>query len=620
MGNVLTPELREQLLQHLGDRLAGGEVLVTSAQFEKAAAEGYQLLTGEAVSEAVQQEVREFLEAAHQEDPSQLTVPGLENWISLTVLGQVRQAGWGLIEVQEGGTQLIRELLHSAKAQALLTQLGVKAQMVNMSACQRTIVNKVARKRDDTQRKSAARLAQLADAATKRAARAAREQEAVDLQLAQTTASVDGDDVEAAQERLDGLLLPPVEPPTEAEIEARRASEAAERRQLRQTQMTELITHLDSYVERGRISEEDAQKLREAHKAEQARRARDPESMVRNSVLEGTVRDSIEKSMKKSVDYVVAYLQVFRALLRIDARYDASLRFLVEHGEAINADPEPEAPSPLGPVIEALAAETSLMQVLVDLMDRKEAEVRMMAAHLPPYNLVLKRDQARLERVAVDVAFVEALREMPEEQLSQRMHSADKRQRARLPAAMLSLIVLIGRVFKPTPFRKELRMLKIHLIIEEFYRATKDVEQARHQAQEFLKGRLKRLYPDLEPGESDELQRRGEEIVRRVEKKVLAERAGSTGGGESGATASSDSEDLSEDEKRMGAMLVRIPTRIAGRERNIRHVVMPEEGEGERFVVARRDPESGELVPALRRGKPRFAERGRDGVWELVKD
>jgi hypothetical protein len=57
MGNVLTPELREQLLQHLGDRLAGGEVLVTSAQFEKAAAEGYQLLTGEAVSEAVQQGV-----------------------------------------------------------------------------------------------------------------------------------------------------------------------------------------------------------------------------------------------------------------------------------------------------------------------------------------------------------------------------------------------------------------------------------------------------------------------------------------------------------------------------------------------------------------------------------
>lgn len=89
--------------------------------------------------------------------------------------------------------------------------------------------------------------------------------------------------------------------------------------------------------------------------------------------------------------------------------------------------------------------------------------------------------------------------------------------------AMLSLTALINRLIKPMPIRKELRMLKINLVIEEFYNASEDVEQARQRAQEFLRSRLKSLYPDMSREETAELQRRGEEIVQRVEEKVLAE-------------------------------------------------------------------------------------------------
>jgi hypothetical protein len=97
----LTAELREQVLVHLGDRLSQGEVLVSGKQFVNAAEEGFLTLTGEPVA------------AANAADPTQLLVPGFENWVTLSVLAQVRKAGWGITEVQEQGTQLIRDFMKS---------------------------------------------------------------------------------------------------------------------------------------------------------------------------------------------------------------------------------------------------------------------------------------------------------------------------------------------------------------------------------------------------------------------------------------------------------------------------------------------------------------------------
>ena len=44
---------------------------------------------------------------------------------------------------------------------------------------------------------------------------------------------------------------------------------------------------------------------------------------------------------------------------------------------------------------------------------------------------------------------------------------------------MLSVNALIGSLIKRTPFRKQDRVLKINLIVEKFFRSTKDVEEAR---------------------------------------------------------------------------------------------------------------------------------------------
>ena len=610
---ALGPAVREQLLVYLGDRLSTGEVLVTAEQFVSAAQEGYTVLTGESADESMRGQLAQFLQAANAEDPTQLKAPGVENWISLSVLAQVRKAGFGITEVQEQGTQLIRDFMRTDKTKALLDQLGLKSQFVNMNNCHRYVANRIAGRQDDAHKTAANRLAGLATAA------AARLQEAENNKP-------EADPSVGAEQRIEALLSGPVDLPDEAESDARRQSEKKVRARLRQEQMGELIGNLDNYISLGRITAEDAERLRKSHQVDVAMKAgkvdQEKGSKIRNSILSGEARDRVEKNVKEALDYSVAYLQVFEALGRIDAQFDPGIRFLVRHGEAINEDAEEGAPASLGPVVEALMEDTEALRPLIDLMDRKEAEVRMIAARLPPYSLIVKRDQGRVERVAVDEDFIEQVRQLSSEDLATQLHSSDRRQRARPAAAMLSLTVLINRLIKPTPFRKELRLLKINLIIEEFYHATQDVEQARQRATDFLKGRLRSLYPDLSREETEELQRRGAEIVQRVEDKVLAERAAKKAaqGGAASGEDDDDEDTLTDEDRKLGVQIQRVSVKIAGRVRQIRYRVMPDEKDKERFVIARRDPDSGTMGPVLRRGAPRYVERGRDGSWELAKD
>lgn len=136
----------------------------------------------------------------------------------------MRKAGFGITEVQERGTQLIHDFMRADRTRALLEQLGLKSQLVNMSECHRFVANRNAGRQDDGQKDASARLAGLASAAAERVAEAKR--------LAPPDPSV------GAEERIEALLEGPVSLPDEAEVEARKKSEKEARVRLRQEQMT----------------------------------------------------------------------------------------------------------------------------------------------------------------------------------------------------------------------------------------------------------------------------------------------------------------------------------------------------------------------------------------------
>ena len=417
------------------------------------------------------------------------------------------------------------------------------------------------------------------------------------------------------------LIEIPLTDPDPAEVQSRIEEEKKRQAKLRQGQLQDMIGKLDFYIKSGRISAEDAQRLQKLHRIDMGIRSGkvDPEkgSKVCNSILAGEVRGRIEKTVREEVDYVVIYLQVFEALKRMDPKLDPALRFMIRHKQAVNAltKEEVEWKSVLSELIEEL----DTLHRLIDIMDRQDAEVRMMAARLPPYNHVVRPGRERVDNLTIEESFIDLLRQGTRDDLVDMFNSTDRKQRVLLAGAMLSINALISSLIKSTPFRKKIRILKIDLVIEEFFRSTEDVEEARHKIQDFLQNRIKSLYPDITAEEVAEIEEHSVEVIEVCQQRVLAERAQTTSkvSAKEGGGADEDAdEELREEEVKMGAQIGRVSMRIGGGTRLIPFKILPDPEEMGKWYLARRDPESNELVPLVRRGKRRYVAKNREGLWE----
>ncbi len=600
-GELISADLRGELVAMLGDRLAAGEPLIAAVQFQKAMEEGYQAIRGSFPSESIKQRLAEVFAEVVKENPEVLIIPGIENWITRSVLGTVRKNGWGIAETQTEGQNLLRQFLRQEQMQGVLLQYDLQPADLNIRNCMRSIVNAVAGKEDPVKKRAAERLAEV-----KARLQAQGSQQPADAKLGQ-------------------LLAGPAGEPDEAEVESRTQEQKKAQVGLRQQQMQHLVENLNAYIAEGRISAEEADGLRKLHQVDRAVRSgkvtREQGSKVRNTILSGEARTQIEKKMREEVDYVVVYAQVFEALQRIDPKNDTALRFMIRHKLAVNAEAKEEVV--WKPIITGLIEELETLHQLIGIMDRQDAEVRMMAAHLPPYNQVVRRGQARMEKLLVEEEFIDLLREGTIEEVIEKLGGGDRKERARLAVSMLSINALIGSLIKRTPFRKQVRVLKINLIIEEFFRSTENVEEAREKAQDFLRTRLQKLYPDITDDEAAEIQEHSDEIIAACEQKVLAERAKQAKeareveGGEEVESEGGD-EQLSEDEIEKGVQMGRVGMRIGGGMKLVPYKVMPDPEEPDKWVLVKRDRETDELMPVMRRGKKRFVEKNREGIWEIL--
>jgi len=593
--SLISEELRNQLLILIADRMNTGQVMIAEAHFLKAMVEGYQALSGNFPSQEIKKQLGKIIAEVNKENPETFVIPGIENWITQSVAGIVQKKKWGITELQEQGQGLIRDFVRQDKVRNLIAQLGLTANQLNIRNSMRAITNRVAGKQDPEQKRSAARLAQV--------------MATLKSQESQT----------AGPAALNRLLAGPASEPDEQEVASRTQEQKKVQARLRQGQMEHLIQNLDTYVKEGKIEAEDAERLRNLKKVEdgvkKGKMTAENGSKIRNSILSGTARDRLERKVRDEVDYVVVYRQMFEALQRIDPKYDDGLRFLIGHKEVVNVETREEVD--WKETTEALIENLEALNQLIGMMDRQDAEVRMIAARLPPYSHVVRRGQDRVENLVIEESFVEDLRQKQGEEITAMLNDPDKKVRALLAAAMLSLNALINRLIKSTPFRKEIRILKINLIVEEFFRSTENVEEAREKAQEFLRSRLHSLFPDLNPEETQELQQRGAEMIEAVEQKVLAERK-AAGGGEKTVVSTEGSDDgLSEKEVEQGVQLGRVAMRTPAGVRLRPYKIMPDQEEPGKFILARRDPESGETVPVLRGGRKRQVTRNREGVWEL---
>lgn len=591
------------LWSRIAQRLRQGEALITPEHFQEAMEFEYQSLTGKAVTPPIRHFLRQMIAEVNARHPETYVAHGVQNAFKQAFGKGVIELQWDEAKVQSCGSRSIHRFSRRDAIRDLLDEVNVHPNQIDVIDCLKHSLE-LLRSQQKKVEFEAPSLVLLPVAPTPQT-RIEKSMADPEVQIAIQLGDISPDE---ARERL-------------GQQEKRRSV-------LQQQELEKVPQRLPSYVAQGIISSAQAEDLRNLYRVDQRLRKGEIDEAeadrIRNSILGGKAREALERPIREAVDQAVRYLQVFESMQKIGKECDDGLAFLIRHREVVVAD-NPPAPV-LFQVLQELTDAPPLMQNLLELMDRKDHEIRMMSVRLPPYNYVSKRGIEKINNMTIELNFLDQLRHLSAAQISDRLHSLEKEVRVRIAADMRCLISLVDHVTKRTRFRKELRMLKLSQSIEEFYRSTSDLQEARRQAENFLQRRLRRLFKDMSTEEIAELRQAGGELIQLVEQRVVEERRAAleaqrleAEGRRRQVPGEDEAEvelELTEEEKRMGVQIGRVEVRVAGSYRRVPHKIMPDPDDPNRFVIAMRDEETGELKPQLRRGEKRYVVRSRDGVWK----
>ena len=634
----LSHELCVELWARMIERLEGREVFTANLHFQIAIEEEFHELTGKEPDEPIKLYIQRMVQAVNDMHPQTYLAQGVQNGIARAFEEGVRQLKWDVAKIQANGSRAIRRFSRTDSVRDLLQDVNVRLDHDALLECVNHAVEAVARQsapsKDNTRVREEARVRSQQEADVRRqqaeqAARAHREQA--------EAAAIEKPMVSPEQQLADNVRDLVTEPEVQAAIDAGEIDRGQLTQQVREQQGraealqqqegAKLIQNLPKYVERGILTKDEADKVKALHELDQKVRSgqisEQEAASIRNSYMDGSARSALESKVREAVDGVVRYLEIFEGLKRISSQYDRAMEFLIQHKTVVTAD-EKSSIDPT-PALAILAAEDEILSRILDISERKDHEIRLIAIRLPPYMHTIKRGLEKISNMTIEVEWVDELRVLTFEDMSDRLNSTDKLQRVRSAADMNCLINLLDHCIKRTRFRKELRVIKLSRVLEDLYRNCDNAADARRQAETYINMRLRRLFPDLALEESNEIKARGKAIIDSVESKVLGERAkereqrlATPAKKQVYSTDTGGGDDLSEDERQKGVVIGRVEMRVAGSTKRVPQKLMPDPDDEERMVVATRDSASDDLIPQIRRGQKRYVERDREGIWQIT--
>ena len=618
---LISRQMCNALWQRVSARLQGGEALLQNRDFVRVVHEEYHALTGKEPDARIAVFLRRMVEEVNRKHPETYLVQGVQNSINKAFSAGIEQLHWDSERVQRYGDRALRRFSAQESVQDMLVQAQVKMDQIDMTACLQKVVQQIG---GGGREKGGGR--------PRAGAPAALPVVPTGSGGGGTQAVVAGDVAvdSAVEEAMNDLAG--TEGLSAARVQQMVRLQEREHNEKVAGELAKVPERIESFVARGTVNENEAEALVQLAAVDRRLEAGEinpaEADKIRNSVLNGEARDSLERRVRQEVDTAVRYMQAFDYMRRIDARYDPAIGFLIDHKEHVVSQGA-AAVEELAPVMQSLVGDDDLYGQIVSLMEREDQQIRLISVRLPPYNSIAPRGIERLDNMTVERGFVADLRHLGADELSERLNSSVAEVRARLPADLRCMISLFDHLTKRTPFRKEVRILRLSKQIEEFYQGTSDLKEARHQSENFVNRRLRRLFPDLSAQEELELKQRSGEIIDAIEERVLNQRrqaveekrqASNDAPQVRSVAAEDDSElQLSEEEIRMGVQIGRVEMRVAGNTKRIPQKLMPDPEEPGTFVLVRRDPDTGELEPQKKRGVKRVVERGRDGYWSLVQ-
>jgi hypothetical protein len=611
----LPRDLFRHLWAQITLRLKGGEVLLRNEDFERAIEEMYVDATGANPSSDIKHEIRFTVETVNRDYPQTYLAQAMQNGVTKAFEECVRQLNWDLVRVQAKGARSLRRFSQQDAVRDLFEELNLRPGDIDPLGAVQSVVDEISGTREDVPQPEVPIPPAYSFDEPEEAAVAITPEPSPPVEVLDddAMAAVDSGDIDAdeARQRIDQ--------------EAKRKGEIEEK------EHKKVSKNLDSYVKQGIVTEDEAEKIRELRAVDERVKKGEIDEKeageIRNSILKGSARDKLESKIRDVVADSVRYIQVFESMQRVDPKFHDAFGFLIQHKNLVTA--ADGAGLDLSPAVKTLMADVELIDLMVDIMERKDQEIRMMSVRLHPYSAIMGRGIERISNMTIEESFVDDLANLSGDDISERLNSSDQLTRVRPAADIRCMISLVEHVTKKTPFRKELRLLRIAKQLEDFFSSTTDIKEARRQAESFLNRRLRRIFPGMDSDEAAELKQASTAMMEQIEQRVLSERQEAVKGKEAvAATAATDASaksggdddmELSEEELKKGVQIGRVQMRVAGATRRIPQKIMPDPEDPAQFVICQRDPTTGELAPAMRRGAKRKVERGRDGSWQEAK-
>ena len=586
--------MHSQLWERISARLERGDALITTGDYQAALETDYLAVTGSDLSPALRDIFRDAVDSFNKEYPDQYVAVGVMNGVTRAFQSGVFKLDWDVLKIEARGESTIARFKTQDRVMGFLRDVRVTPDKIDATSCVRRAIDVVSGHQEPLEKRDPSEPLGAAEAPPPPVS-------------------------EDAQEALkDGTV-------SESEVSGRVAEQGRARAEIERRELDKAGNRVNSYVTQGLITAEEGEKIRELKSIDRRVASGDIDeaegARLRNSLLSSEARHEIERKLRGAVDYAVRFLEAFEAMQQISSSSDEALRFLIFHKDILIDSRRAEQ---MARAVEELIADSELLHDVVDIMDRKDQEIRMISVCLPPYSHIVQRGTEQIGNLVIEEEFVDQLRELDADQMSERLNSEEPEMRVRPAADMKCLIAIISYLIKPTPWRKELRLLKVQQTIEEFYNATDNVEEARHQAENFLKRRLRRVFKDLTSDERSTIEERGADIINAVEQKVLSERQAAAEeetatdaavAASAGEEQAEESDDLSEDEKEKGAQIGRVEVRVAGQMKRIPYKLILDPEDPSTHIIAQRNQDTGELQPAMKRGAKRQVRKDRDGIW-----
>ncbi|HCL28955.1 MAG TPA: hypothetical protein DIC52_11015 [Candidatus Latescibacteria bacterium] len=116
--------------------------------------------------------------------------------------------------------------------------------------------------------------------------------------------------------------------------------------------------------------------------------------------------------------------------------------------------------------------------------------------------------------MTVDAKFVDDLRELSHEELSERLNSEDTEVRVKAAADIKCMVALLTNLLNSTSaFHKELRRLLIGSKMKSMFDGSTDEREGRNRVNQFLRRRLNSMYPGLSHEERAEIDKMSQVIM-----------------------------------------------------------------------------------------------------------